>query len=327
MDNRIGYAWRHHDRGVATSKGPFDPRRPFTRAQATKAKISEWSLRSHRYVKIFRNVYISREVPRTPAIRARGAIAIAPEGAVISHHTAATLWGGSVPDSAAVNVTIQPDQVLEVGGIRTRERTRRPESTLHHGVPITTPEQTFLDMAGELDLVQLVVLGDRFVRRKVTTTDALIRAAAEWSGWHGGLAQRAAAYVRAGVDSPPETKLRMLVVLAGLPEPVVNHKICDPETGAVLRRFELAYPELLLALEYEGRHHRADDDIWAADIDRREEMDRRSWRIVQVISTGLHDDPLRTLRRIDQARIDRGCAPARQFGEEWQRYFPGKDVA
>lgn len=312
---------------MASPEVPFDPRRPFTRGQAVEAGITEWALRGARYVKIFRNVYISRDVPRTLVIRARGAIAIAPEGAVISHHTAATLWGGSVPDAAAVNVTIRPDQVLEVGGIRTRERKKRPESSSRHGVPITTPEQTFLDMAGELDLVQLVVLGDRLVRRKVTTTDALIRAAAAWSGWHGGLARRGAAYVRAGVDSPPETKLRMLLVLAGLPEPVVNHKICDPQTGVVQRRFELAYPELLLAVEYEGRQHRADDDIWAADIDRREEMDRRTWRIVQVISTGLHDDPLRTLRRVDQARIDRGCPPTRQFGEEWHRYFPGKDVA
>ena len=119
----------------------------------------------------------------------------------------------------------------------------------------------------------------------------------------------------------------MLVVLAGLPEPVVNHIIRDPRTGDWLRRFELAYPELRIAIEYEGRHHRDDDEVWDRDIDRREDLDRRSWRIVQVISKGLYDNPLRTLQRIDQARVDRGAAPTRAFQEEWRRYFPGREVA
>ena len=100
----------------------------------------------------------------------------------------------------------------------------------------------------------------------------------------------------------------MLVVLAGLPEPTVNHIVRDPDTGEWLRRFELAYRDLLIAIEYEGRQHRDDDEIWAADIDRREELDRETWRVVQVISKGLFETPLRTLQRIDQARVDRGAA-------------------
>jgi hypothetical protein len=116
----------------------------------------------------------------------------------------------------------------------------------------------------------------------------------------------------------------MLVVLAGLPEPTVNHIIRDPDTGAWLRRFELAYDELLLAIEYEGRQHRDDDEIWAADIERREELDRETWRVVQVINTGLFEAPLRTLQRIDQARVDRGARPTAMFDDEWKRYFPGR---
>ena len=36
------------------------------------------------------------------------------------------------------------------------------------------------------------------------------------------LARRAASLAREGVDSPQETRLRLLLVLAGLPEPRVN---------------------------------------------------------------------------------------------------------
>ena len=115
----------------------------------------------------------------------------------------------------------------------------------------------------------------------------------------------------------------MLMVLAGLPEPQVNHIIRDPDTGAWLRRFELAYAELRVAVEYEGRQHRDDKEIWAADIERREELDRNTWRVVQVINTGLYESPLRTLQRVNQARVDRGAAPCR-FANELKRYFPGR---
>ena len=118
----------------------------------------------------------------------------------------------------------------------------------------------------------------------------------------------------------------MLVVLAGLPEPTVNHIVRDPDTGAWLRRFELAYRELLLAIEYEGRQHRDDDEIWAADIERREELDRETWRVVQVISKGLFETPLRTLQRIDQARVDRGRSTDRlPFRTSGSATFPDAD--
>jgi very-short-patch-repair endonuclease len=116
----------------------------------------------------------------------------------------------------------------------------------------------------------------------------------------------------------------MLIVLAGLPEPTVNYVVRDPVTGQWLRRFELAYRALRLAIEYEGRHHRDDDEVWAADIERREELDRETWRVVQVISKGLFDTPLQTLQRIEQARADRGATPRRTFADEWKRYFPGR---
>jgi hypothetical protein len=197
-------------------------------------------------------------------------------------------------------------------------------TTFRGGLRLTTPEQTFVDLAADLDLVELVVLGDRLVKRGVTTPERLTRMAERWQGYHRELACRAARLVRDGVDSPPESRLRMLIVLAGLPEPTVNHIIRDPDTGTWLRRFELAYRDLLIAIEYEGRQHRDDDEIWAADIERREELDRDTWRIVQVISTGLFESPVRTLQRIEQARVDRGARPTAAFSDEWKRYFPGR---
>jgi hypothetical protein len=42
-------------------------------------------------------------------------------------------------------------------------------------------------------------------------------------------AAAAAALVRAGVESPPERQLRLLLILTALPEPVVNRRVLDRE--------------------------------------------------------------------------------------------------
>jgi hypothetical protein len=305
----------------------FDPLQPFTRSEALAAGITPWGLRGREYVRLHRNVYVARRATRTLALRAKAALLAAPPGSVVSHHTAALLWGGSVPASSDVHVRIPSGETLRVEGVRTHLGSPASITTWRRALPITLPEATFCDLAESLDLVQLVVLGDRLVRRRVTSPAHLMRATSTWPGRRGATARRAASLVRVGVDSPPESRLRMLVVLAGLPEPTVNHIIRDPHTGDWLRRFELAYEELRVAIEYEGRQHRDDDEIWAVDIDRREDLDRRSWRVVQVISSGLFENPLRTLQRIDQARVDRGAPPTRTFTEEWRRYFPGREIA
>jgi hypothetical protein len=104
----------------------------------------------------------------------------------------------------------------------------------------------------------------------------------------------------------------------------VNHILRDPETGDWLRRCELAYKELKLAIEYEGRHHRDGDDIWAADIERREDLDHDAWRIVQVISDGLFKTPLRTLQAHRRGQGRPWSTSVRCFRDEWKRYFPGQ---
>jgi hypothetical protein len=305
---------------------PLDLRTPFTSAEAAAAKISRRRLTSAEFVRLFQGIYISRNVTRTVKIRATAALRLAPPVAIISHHTATLLWGGAVPGSSKIHLILPAELNCQKVGIQPHRFLHPPKSSLHQGIRITHPERTFCDLGSYLDLVELVVLGDRFVRRSVTTPERLRFEANNWTGDHATVLRRAALLVRAGVDSPPESRPRMLVVLAGLPEPTVNDKIRHPTTGDVERRFELAHEALRLAIEYQGRHHRDAEDVWASDIEREEEVrERRDWRIVQIISDGLNKRPLLTLRRIDQARVERGAHPV-VFREEWRRFFPGDEV-
>lgn len=90
--------------------------------------------------------------------------------------------------------------------------------TVFRGLRTTGADDTFLDLARSLGLVDLVILGDSLVRRRRTTPERLVRAAGAASGRGVALARRAAGLVRPGVDSPMETRCRLLRVLSGLLE-------------------------------------------------------------------------------------------------------------
>ena len=80
-----------------------------------------------------------------------------------------------------------------------------------------------------------------------------------------------------------ETRLRMVIVLAGLPEPKVNHVLPDL-AGEWLARLDLSYPAYRLIIEYDGRQHAEDSRQWHRDLERREQLETLGWQLVIVTS-------------------------------------------
>src|SRR5215207_5241363 len=195
--------------------------------------------------------------------------------------------------------------------------------TTFKGLPISTPEQAFLDLASVgAELVDLVIVADGLIKQERTTTAQLTAAAVSWQGRGRSLAVRAAGLARAGVDSVQETRVRLLVVLAGLPEPKVN-VIKRAQDGEWRRRYDMAYLEWKTLLEYDGRQHADDPKQWRSDIYRREELDRMGWRLIVVTSDGIFREPGRTLERILIALQDAGATKLpKQFRPEWEHHFP-----
>lgn len=195
----------------------------------------------------------------------------------------------------------------------------------HRGQSVTTPSATFVDLGRCLDLVDLVVLGDSLVKAGVTTPQDLIEAARTATGRDARRARRAAAHVRMDVDSPMETRTRLLMLLAGLPEPVVNHQLRD-DTGVVRRRLDLSYPQFRLAIEYDGRQHAENSAQWQGDVRRREHLDSLGWRLIVLLSGDIFSSPGQALQRIRAAMESCGMTvPVRS--EEWRRHFPGRQAA
>jgi hypothetical protein len=68
-----------------------------------------------------------------------------------------------------------------------------------------------------------------------------------------------------GAESVRESLLRLVVVEAGFPRPVTQYEIRDG-SGRFVARVDLAWPDLRVALEYDGAYH---DDPAQIAADRR----------------------------------------------------------
>ena len=187
-----------------TAQTAFDPRRPFGRAEARAAGLTPEMLLTKRFHKLFWDSYVLREVRITPLLRAEAVLKLVPVGSHISHHTAAELWGAIVPDDGNTHVCLPSDHRRQVRkGVRSHCGNGPARTTLRKGLPISTPEQTFLDLAAAgFTLVDLVVAADGMIKARHTTPERLIEAAAEWHGRGCRTARRAASLARKDVDSP-----------------------------------------------------------------------------------------------------------------------------
>lgn len=302
----------------------LDTGRPFTRQQALAAGITDGQLRSRAYRTLHTGIYLAASVEQTALIRAQAATLPFGERAIASHATAARVWGLPIPTLPDEHVT-----VLDKAARRRRpgircHYARRQQVRVLDGVAVSSPAQTFVDLAGLLSLVDLVVVGDHLVRRKLVSLRTLHEFCEGSAHPHAAAARAAVAYVRERVDSPMETRLRMLIVLAGLPEPRVNPLVGDDD-GLVMRRYDLCWPEIKLIVEYDGRHHVERIEQWTSDVARREAIDDRGWRIIVVLSDDIYKTPGATLARIHRAlRARRLVGVPARLAEAWRPHFPGR---
>jgi len=158
----------------------------------------------------------------------------------------------------------------------------------------------------------MVAAGDSLVRRQnaLMSIDELPAALESRAGRRGAAKlRRAMGRVRAGADSPRETHVRLLLVAAGLPEPLVNAEITVP--GHPRRIFgDLVYQRYLVLVEYDGEQHRFDGRQYAADVERLEALAFAGWLVVRVLAHDLRD-PERVARRVARALHNRGWRPPR----------------
>jgi hypothetical protein len=293
---------------------------PFTIRQATAAGLTRRRARALDLASPCHGVRSPAAVEITLLVRARG-LALAP-GAVVSHLSAAALWGFPLPlrfeDHAVIHLTSRDGARAVRRKNVCGHRLSLPEDEICEGryVACTSPLRTWFDLAGILSLQDLVIAGDFLLRRKapLSTPEALDAFLAEKKGRAGySKAMKARALIRANTDSPKETQLRLLLTGAGLPEPGINVPMFD-ETGGWIQDPDMSYEVFRIAIQYDGGHH-ATPAQRRSDIYRDENARSLGW--VVVVLTQLDLEPLArgiepsAVTKVREALTSRGWKRAR----------------
>ncbi|HWI00801.1 MAG TPA: DUF559 domain-containing protein [Propionibacteriaceae bacterium] len=297
-----------------------------TRARARAIGLPLTELLGPGFDRLFYDTYVAAPDTSSLKIRAATVMQRLPAASHVSHHTAVRLWGGVAPDSPDIHVSMGSREArCRRRGIAAHLAGEAARTVSHRALTMSTPVQSFLDLASVgVSLIDLVIAGDSLVKAIGLDPGELVAAAEGWLGRNAKRARRAAALVRAGVDSPMETRLRLLIVFAGLPEPEVNLVLRD-SAGSWQWRFDLCYRPWKVIVEYDGRQHAFDDRQWSHDLDRREELERLGWRLIVIQSNGIYERPLRTLQRVRAALEERGAAGLpKKFNQEWTRHFASR---
>jgi len=158
-----------------------------------------------------------------------------PSEAAFAGNTAAWLHGLDVDPINPVEVAVPP---------RVTARSRRnlvvrqldlapSELKIARGLRVTSAERTLRDLRGRVPRVEFLVLADAALRLNLGRFDDLAEPA----------------------EPPMETRLRWLLLQAGLPRPKVQTNLHDAD-GRFVGRADLYYPYARLVIEYDGLNHR-----------------------------------------------------------------------
>lgn len=108
---------------------------------------------------------------------------------------------------------------------------------------------------------------------------------------------------RIGADSAPETRLRLALGRAGLPEPELN--AATILRSGVVREPDLAYPQHRVAVEYEGAGHSEPAQI-IRDIAREEDFSGAGWILVRISKRHMGNDARAAAVKVRAALASRG---------------------
>jgi very-short-patch-repair endonuclease len=235
------------------------------------------------------------------------------EGAVVGRRSAAVLWRleGVRPD--AVDILTSARFAPVVPGVKVVRTSRLRASEVcswPDGLVVTRPARTLLDLASVLPGPVLSAAYDDAVVRKLVTP-AQAREALATSGGRGRPGTTAFRLLledddRSRSESRLELRLQRLLVRGGLPEPVRQVPLTVPGHGAI--RVDLAYPDLRIAIEADGRseHERRQQ----ADQDARRDaaLTAMGWASMRFRFRTIEREPGWIVDVVRRARVERSQA-------------------
>lgn len=254
-----------------------------------------------RYRKLHQNVYVPIDVTLTARDRAEAAWLWSGRKATLAGYSAAAALGSKwLPDDAPAELA--RIRYPSPPGIRIHSGAIAADEVAAIGdMDCTSVARTCYDIGRRQPLDTAIVRIDALLNKTRGDVRDVAAIAARYPGARRIRRLREAlSFVDPGAESPQETRLRLLLVRAGLPRPATQIPVTD-ESGFVRRRIDMGWEDALVGVEYDGEQHWRDPLAYAADIERLEFLAGCGWTIVRVSSTQLRNRPEQVISRARNA--------------------------
>ncbi|MDG4828731.1 DUF559 domain-containing protein [Solwaraspora sp. WMMD1047] len=230
-----------------------------------------------------------------------------PAGAAIGGLSAAYLHGVDLlPRDSPVSVVLP-------GTTRSRPHPRvavtyadlaTDDMTTFAALPLTTGVRTAFDLGRRLPRTEALVALDALLHRKVVRPPELAAYLSGHPRWPGAAQLRELlAVAEPRTESPMETRLRLILLDAGLPPLTAQHTV-RTANGRHLGRIDLAYPDWRIAIEYEGDHHR-ERAHFRRDVARLNALRAHGWLVLRFTADDVRQHPGQIVTHVTAAIRER----------------------
>lgn len=266
--------------------------------------VTKYDLRA-RHRRLLPDVYASEGAALTLLDRTVAAWLWSRRRGVVSGLAASALHGAKWVDDCVPIELVLPN-ARAPRGIRTHDDELCPgEFREFAGMVVTTPARTAFDLGRRLRGDDAVGALDALGNATRLSAAAIAAVAAAHPGARNVRKLKSALdFYDAGAQSPKETWLRLLAIRDGYPRPQTQVPVyCgDPRPRYYL---DMAWPEMMIALEYDGAHHHKEPEQIRYDIERLEQLAESGWVVIRVVA-GMR--PAEILYRLRRAWLRRDCA-------------------
>jgi hypothetical protein len=219
--------------------------------------------------------------------------------AVFSGSTAGWLHGLDLPPVEPVQVTVPNAHISNRAGVYLRRARLAPNEIVRlRGLPTTSAFRTTVDLGSGRALVDAVIALDMALHKRIAgLTDLRTFCEANRGAKRVAKLRRAIELTEPATESPMETRLRMLLVMARLPRPGAQVSLHDSH-GLFLGRPDLYYASHKLGIEYDGGTHR---DSLVEDNRRQNRLLNGGIRLLRFTAADIFQTPESVIEQVRSA--------------------------
>lgn len=223
------------------------------------------------YRSIFRDVYLPRDIELTAKLRAQAAWLTS--GAPLCGLSAAAVLGTKWLDPSDPAEILRANRRSQAGLAVRSWTVDACELCVVGDITVTTAARTAFDIGRTRPVPQAIPIVDAVLNATRIAAADVAAVAEAHRGVPGAARLRAMlGLLDGGAESPQESRLRLVLVGAGLPMPQTQI-----EFRHLRIRVDMGWPEWKVAVEYDGVHHWTDRRQRSWDIDRIALLEAEGW--------------------------------------------------